>query len=63
MILNAVYGYHVQANGDPLVHAAEELMKVSAIALQAGWLVDFLTFREHRLFGFELPLNRYPLVS
>lgn len=46
IILNAVYGYHVQDHEDPLVHAAEELMKTSETLLQGGWLVDFLTFRE-----------------
>ena len=46
IILNAVYGYHVQEHEDPLVHAAEELMKASETILQGGWLVDFLSFRE-----------------
>lgn len=46
VVFNAVYGYHVQTNDDPLIHAAEDMMKVTTYAFESGWLIDFLTFCE-----------------
>ncbi|KAJ3559932.1 hypothetical protein NM688_g43 [Phlebia brevispora] len=43
-MLRVLYGYRAQSANDPLLHAAEEMMKVTSTAMLPNWLIDFLPF-------------------
>jgi hypothetical protein len=55
LIFSTVYGYHIAEDNDPYVVAAEEFMDVSSYAVTAGWLVDFLPFRQIYIFDILSP--------
>ena len=47
IILESVYGYHIQQDGpDELVDLAERMMNASATVLDGLWLVDLIPSRK-----------------